>query len=94
MPNRLTPEKRREKSGESLSRKLSVSVTCGRRTLRVLRNGPLVTAGSAPKKPVPNPNVLREWQHSDLSGIAFRTWKRIDEDIGNHDDLPFVGGVV
>jgi hypothetical protein len=85
---------RRETSGERLSRKLSVNATCRRRILRVFRDGPLVTAGHAPKKPVPNPNVLREWQHSDLSGLALRTGKGIDEDVGNHDDLPFVGGFI
>jgi hypothetical protein len=78
--------------GDKIPLELRMGGSCRRCGLRVFRDGPLVTAGNAPKEPMPDLNVLREREHADLSGLALGTRKRVDEDIRLHDDQPFVGG--
>ena len=48
---------------------------------RVFRNGPLVAAGRAPKKPVPDLDVLGECQHASMGGMAPGAGNGIVEDI-------------
>jgi hypothetical protein len=52
---------------------------------RVFRNGPLVAAGRAPKKPLPDGDLLGECQHASMGGMASEAGNGIVEDIESHD---------
>jgi hypothetical protein len=66
-----------------------VSDGCRPFGLCVFRNGPLSAASRAPKKPVPDVDLLGECQDASMGGMASGAGNGIVEDIESHDGYAF-----